>query len=289
MKSYYRVYDAELLRATQRLTTPRDVLSGLLEYNLPRTLRELARDHFVVCDDDLLCVLRQTPELSETPTSALLSRRDLTAAAPSCLDAGKAVIALSLHASDALVTRCKEVLGPRAQVISFTRDIVPWLSCRRPAAEFRMALELKAPSLQYLLLSGGRTGSTLIMEVLRRNGLGEVNEHLRPPVIFLHRLGNVFSIASWFDSIRRLGAVDGTFGTKFAPHFFLELWPHLSAEEHDYFQRELSAFRIVYSYRRDKVMQAVSLFRAEASSVWAVESEEALGVYRKLEPPAIRL
>src|SRR5690606_13780574 len=48
---------------------------------------------------------------------------------------------------------------------------------------------------------------------------------------------------------------------------------------------ELESARIIYSYRKDMAAQAVSMFRADRSTVWEVTSTEGLDEYKKMQPP----
>lgn len=174
----------------------------------------------------------------------------------------------------------RQLVGPSATIDSFTADIAPRLSCRLGVVLANPVTEGLTTEHKYLLVSSGRTGSTYIMDIFKRNGLGLVEEHLRPPVVFLQRLGDaVFSIRQWFEKVKAIATRNGVFGTKVAPHFFLLLWPHFSEADREYFRTEFQSYTVIYSDREDKVMQAVSAFRAERSGEWHVTSVEGLGVY----------
>lgn len=133
------------------------------------------------------------------------------------------------------------------------------------------------PRMRYLVLSQPRTGGTFLCEALQRSGAaGLPFEYLNPAamVAFAKRLGATSGMS--FPRLiaelegRRTGA-NGVFGLHL---HFEQLSKPLKTPEAAY--RWMQRFdRIVFLYRRDKLAQAVSLYKSVQSTVWHRDAHEA--------------
>jgi LPS sulfotransferase NodH len=267
-----------------------EFLQACEELSIFPALEALGGTHLIVCEPDLLAAIARRGVMTEESLARLVDDSILESALASRLSPGASVIVLAIADERLLLARCRSVLahhGCPTQVFSFVQHFLPALSCRPGATPSPPDMEAPTASREYLIISGGRTGSMMLLDVLTRNGLGDPREHLRPPIVLLQALrGSTFSVVQWFEGVRRLGVVNDMFGSKFAPNFLFRMWPLLSGPERQYFRQRLAQSRVIYSYREDAVAQAVSMFRAERSNVWEVTSEEGLDFYRNTPPPA---
>jgi trehalose 2-sulfotransferase len=113
-----------------------------------------------------------------------------------------------------------------------------------------------------------RSGSNAICDLLARNGLGEPGEWFQKP---LSSTGN----ETWLDAFTRLieeHQVDGVFGSKMSHDHRAALDERLRNAIPGYrcLDDVLPGHRWVRLIRKDKVLQAISLCRAESSGEWAL-------------------
>jgi LPS sulfotransferase NodH len=263
------------------------------EWNLPSTLNELAAHHNLLCDGDLLTFLLGRGIIQPSHQHSVLTEGCSSDELSRFLTSGRDMIILSFTNEKQLLARCRLAVdsrpGKSARIYGFLKDIVPQLSCR-PSGLFANLdnwRDIAPPKVSYVVLSSGRTGSTLILDVLSRNGVGTPKEHLRPPVVALATFPHKsFSLVRWLECVRRLDNVNDIFGTKIAPNFLIRLWPQLSQAKRSKLAKALDGVLFIHSYRNDRVAQAVSMYRADKSNVWEVASEDGLNIYKQLSPPA---
>ena len=135
---------------------------------------------------------------------------------------------------------------------------------------------------RYAICSLPRSGSFLLCEMLRSVGLGDPREHLRPPILkFLDRSPeDDFDLVEWYQRVNSLARKNGVFGTKLISHFIFGAIPHLNTREQDFFRAEMEQTPIIYLYRRNKLMQALSTQRALVTGIYKVRDDSALETFR---------
>jgi LPS sulfotransferase NodH len=75
---------------------------------------------------------------------------------------------------------------------------------------------------EYVIAATPRTGSTMLCDLLRRNGLGAPREHLNPDAVasgFARALACRIPAEEFLDTARRRDTRNGWFGTKVMPHW----------------------------------------------------------------------
>lgn len=255
------------------------------EWDLPGAVQALSEEHAFLCDPD---IAEHLIALGAAGRDDLLTAQISAERIRLRLSNGRGLIVFSRTQERRLCEAVRDAIGAdRSRVLGFFRDVAPWLSCRRPLqGPLQSPAAARAPGASFAILSGGRTGSTLLLDVLAGNGIGAPREHLRPPVLALAHLRDTpFSLARWFEAVRRIDQVDGLFGTKIAPNFLMRLWPRLTRAQNRRLRGAFADWRFVFSYREDPVAQAISMFRADSSTVWEVISEEGLEAYRQMRAP----
>lgn len=122
---------------------------------------------------------------------------------------------------------------------------------------------------RYLILSQPRTGGTLLCEALQRSGAaGMPFEYLNPATVAAFAKRPDVSVATlpalMRDLERRRTGPNGAFGL----NLHLEQLSRPLRTPEASFQWLRRFDRVIYLYRRDKLAQAVSLYRSIQSSVW---------------------
>lgn len=117
-----------------------------------------------------------------------------------------------------------------------------------------------------------RSGSNAICDLLQRNGLGVPSEWFQSTP----ELRNGESRLDAFTRLVQSRQAGGIFGAKMAHHHraALDEWLRGAVAGYRLLDDLLPNHRWVQLIRRDKVLQAVSLCRAESSGVWAVKCAE---------------
>jgi LPS sulfotransferase NodH len=111
---------------------------------------------------------------------------------------------------------------------------------------------------------------------LRNNGLGLPKEHIKEQIIYLmkHRQEEGFDLRYFFNAVAVRAIQNGYFGTKIISHFLEETIALATEQESEFLATWISSFKFIYLYRSDKVMQAVSLYRAEQTQLWHNDNSE---------------
>lgn len=124
--------------------------------------------------------------------------------------------------------------------------------------------------LYYAILCCPRCGSNFLCELLRNNGVGLPKEHIKEQIIYLmkHRQEEGFDLRSFFNYVAVSAIQNGYFGTKVISHFLEDMLAVATEQEYEFLATWISSFKFIYMYRSDKVMQAVSLYRAQQTQLW---------------------
>ncbi len=126
-------------------------------------------------------------------------------------------------------------------------------------------------NIYYAIFSTPRSGSSFFCSLLQNNGLGLPKEHLRnePAYLMNRRQQGGFSLITFFETIAKHSTKNGYFGTKIIGHFLEDVIKASDEEEKKYFLKEwLPKFKYIYLYRSDKVLQAISVYRAQETKFW---------------------
>ncbi len=133
---------------------------------------------------------------------------------------------------------------------------------------------------RYAILSTPRCGSTLLARALEATGcLGVPHEYLNPNALAAWRViegRDPPPIEDYLGEMeRRRTSASGSFGIKVHYRQFVQHFGQ-AAEQHAlaFLQRQ---DRLILSYRRDKLAQAVSYHRARVSGVWSSEHAALFG------------
>jgi len=124
--------------------------------------------------------------------------------------------------------------------------------------------------MRYLMLSNGRTGSSMIGSALRASGLAGVPfEYLNPnSVVACMRARPGLSLAGYMDDIvSRRTTPNGVFGFKLHHYQFTNI------SRRDEYRAWIEGLlrrqdRFIFIRRRDKLLQAISHFHAQSNGVW---------------------
>jgi LPS sulfotransferase NodH len=131
-------------------------------------------------------------------------------------------------------------------------------------------LENLSLSCFYAILCTPRSGSSFLCSVLENNGFGIPKEHLRNELPFLIKYSekdNLY-LKSFFETVVAKGANQKCFGTKVIAHFLEDLIQVIGEEEQIFINYWIPKFKILYLYRADKVLQAISIYRAQQTKLW---------------------
>jgi len=158
---------------------------------------------------------------------------------------------------------------PRKTFFSVKNDVVPYLvSSRRHSFRRAVSDAPRLPGCLYAVLCTPRSGSSHLCDQLQHAGMGRPKEHLRAPLVTALRMSTLGDVDP-SHLIGRIHAADGRpamFGTKIISHFLFQL---LRLHGNSLLDRSLfSEFKIVYLYRQDKVLQAISAVVAAELKRW---------------------
>jgi LPS sulfotransferase NodH len=135
----------------------------------------------------------------------------------------------------------------------------------------------KKSNTYYAILCTPRSGSSFLCSLLKNNGFGLPKEHLRnePSYLMKYRKEGGFELIDFFKTVAATGARNKYFGTKIISHFLEDVIERANNKERKFFsQNWLLRFKYLYLYRSDKVLQAISIYRAQQTSFWHKWSSE---------------
>ena len=135
------------------------------------------------------------------------------------------------------------------------------------------------PLTTYLICSTGRSGSTLLCDLMRRTTVmgvpheyANLSNHGQPLIQRLNKTGgNSISMEGYFDAIvRARTSANGVFGMKAHPNQFLPLL------KSGFIRHYFSGLKYIHIQRRDLLAQAVSWNKASQTGKWtSLEQEKA--------------
>ena len=164
-------------------------------------------------------------------------------------------------------------LNPRMKVFRFLRDIFNHVSFHLGGnflpQENRKAFGPGNPA--YFIFAIPRSGSTFFADILNKTKmLGHPREHLlfdKVPVF----LTTDFTMNEWIRAlVSHACTPNGYSGTKIISHLFLEIIEHYHDRQEliDDLAEFIRQYPVLYLKRRNMVRQAISLLKAQKSSVW---------------------
>jgi LPS sulfotransferase NodH len=176
-------------------------------------------------------------------------------------------------------------LAPRAKTLGVKRDVYShywagadgWLATGAPPAE------PSPPGRRYMVLCTPRAGSTWLCDHLIRMNLGNPREHIRPHLNALAggKLAADLAFPELWTRMERFDQRGGVFGTKAVAHLLEKLIGGLPPEGETWFRRWVEGTKLVYLFRRDRVLQAISQHRARTTKVFHVMDPNKLQSYRE--------
>jgi LPS sulfotransferase NodH len=141
-----------------------------------------------------------------------------------------------------------------------------------PLSEIKPALMVSPVRRSFTMAFTMRSGSNAICDLLSRNGIGSPTEYFQNPFFLVESE----SLPDAFIRFVRDNQREGTFGSKMAHYHRTCLDELLRAACPGYRVLDdiLPAHRWLWLVRRDKVLQAISLYRAERSGGWATTATD---------------
>lgn len=130
------------------------------------------------------------------------------------------------------------------------------------------------PQTRYIICSSPRTGSTLLGQMLKdSNCAGDPLEYFNPQ--YLQALRRRFN-TSRFDEIvqlleRHRTSNNGVFGIQMHWSHFSKIFQHNPTAENLFFEK---FDKVIFIRRKDKIAQAISLYRASTTKLWSSLDEE---------------
>lgn len=149
----------------------------------------------------------------------------------------------------------------------------------QPAAPAILARSRIFPALQrsFTIAFTMRSGSNEICMLLAKNGLGAPGEFFQKPLVVEEQTASDTGFAQAFTRLINEKQVNGIFGSKMAHDHRAAVDEGLRHMVPGYRTLDdvLPGHRWVWLRRRDKILQAISLCRAESSNRWSSESSSA--------------
>jgi LPS sulfotransferase NodH len=256
-------------------------LSVLEENGLSRYLDSVSDDHLIVHDETASAYAQRWARTRRDGSSLLvpeasLRSRLLSGSVP------KTILAASANREGALVDGIRSILSAsnlhEVEVLGVKSDLHPYLLVAQRLQPVlgrwidRHERASEAPEQIVGVLCAPRAGSYLLCDKLAIAGLGYPDEYLRDPVIAMCRDRGVhdFDLVQWLDRLMSFAARKGVVGVKLISHFIEKLLPWLEDRERSSLDRWLRRTRIIYLYRRDKVLQAMSNVRAQKTRTFGI-------------------
>lgn len=131
------------------------------------------------------------------------------------------------------------------------------------------------PQQSYIVASSRRTGSTMLCSSLNQTGVaGHIEEYIELKTFTLAKQGRIQVGQMLVDALKVNQTPNGIFGLKVhfsdLERFRTELLPGLNAAEQSVFHDLVHQSRYIYLTRRNQIRQAISDWRANATSVHQV-------------------
>lgn len=126
------------------------------------------------------------------------------------------------------------------------------------------------PTRKIAILSGARSGSTVLGLELERLGVGHPIEHIQHPLVAFAQARDVtgFDLAKWQEALVLANTGNGVFSTKIIWQLLKDFQSALNKDDLVALQDFLKGFEFVVIHRKDIVAQAVSNYIANKTDIW---------------------
>jgi LPS sulfotransferase NodH len=229
----------------------------------------------IIADEKALDLLRSSQETSNA--AALYSTSDIMDRGILNPVAGPYYI-LTENNEIAVKARLRLLLasaGRGPEILGALNDVMPILLSGRikPLGDLESAWSSYRTAARYMVLCAPRSGSEFVTRNLEANGVGSPREHITPHVyqplspVNGARPGGLDFIY-WLVKLVHNASVSGIFGSKMISHYHRSLATVLRPEERAFFEDMMSGSCLLYLYRSDKLLQALSLDRARITRFW---------------------
>lgn len=265
--------------STSRFLAETEAISGLIPLlaHLQKSARK-ARSVGLLCDTRMRACLEGEYGINLPVVTTV---DGITTMEP----ARNTIIVISARRERAMLAELEaspESAGQRV-ILGYLRDVLPFIQARSNMLnQFRprtwdpswitrarqSAAETTSLVPSYCIVCTPRSGSHYLCDLLASSGIGTPKEHTKQPLRTLarHARNTSFSISDWHTTMRAFAADKGIFGTKIVSHDLISISRYVPSF--------LGLFdRVVYLYRRDKVLQALSLSRARHQGIWHIRNE----------------
>ncbi len=148
------------------------------------------------------------------------------------------------------------------------------------------------PNISYLICATHRTGSTLLCEALKNTGIaGQPEEYFwREYEILWQQRWETSSYSDYLDKVLQYATTpNGVFGAKVMYAYFddfvnkmRQIQGYVDLRTHELISTFLVNPRYIWIRRRDKVRQAVSLYKAVQSQHWELYTNDPIIPYQEL-------
>ena len=165
----------------------------------------------------------------------------------------------------------ESIRGKNIKVIKLFSDILVNILSHQEEICNTSEIKIVAPNLSYAIISGPRSGSTFLCNLLESTGLaGFPAEHLRHHVEILAR-NCCFDYLRYMQIVMtRKSSKNRVFGTKIISHF-LPGYRRKDLNIDTFLNQHFSKY--IFLIREDKVAQAVSIFIAQKTGIYHVFNE----------------
>jgi len=188
---------------------------------------------------------------------------------------GKNIVVMMLSGRTVVEKTIKSIIDTsKTRIISFPYEI--FISACNADNRWMQPNRIDFPAeVIYSIVCTARSGSTLLSDLLARQGMGNPKEHLRLP--FIKLVENQASLGVDIETL--LGCLisqtqkEGVFATKIISGFYWPIFDQISINDKHTFDRLIWSQPKIYIYRSSKVDQAISDFIARSTKTWHVRSE----------------
>ncbi len=148
--------------------------------------------------------------------------------------------------------------------------------------------DAKCSDIDYVIATTGRTGSNLLVRLLKNNGLGDPSEFFNQKLHGFRRAAeDGTSCEQWLEKMRRERTVNGVFGVKIIAYQPVIMRPFMEMpvqEDFDVLRTLLPDAKYIFLWREDVDRQAISFFRAKTTNEWLITKDH-LGKEKRTPPP----
>jgi LPS sulfotransferase NodH len=192
------------------------------------------------------------------------------------------------HAAKRALRNLLSIMDRSADIQGVLNDLLPvWQAGRSsPVGGFESAWESYRAIPRYMILCAPRSGSEFLVRSLESAGIGSPREHIAARLTRAFRpvegaRPGALDFIYWFVTLIHHASINGVFGTKLISHVYRSLEAALNREEKHFLDEMMKQSLLVYLYRSNKLLQALSFDRALLTNFWHAYDPDRLPLYRE--------